>query len=312
MSPGRAPAGTALVTGSSGFIGSHLVDRLVAEGRSVVGLDHVAPRHRLPEGVRTLEVDLRDQADVERALFAVRPRVLYHLAAQTSVSVSMRDPVLDAETNVLGTIHIAQAAAAVGVERLVFVSTGGALFGEPASIPVRADAVPVPESVYGASKLAAERYLPLVAPDLACSVVRPGNVYGPRQDPHGEAGVVAIFAQRMLRGEPVTIFGDGSQQRDYVYVDDVVEAIVLAAQGEPATCLVATGEPTSTRGIFDRLATLTGYETPPEHAPERPGDIQRIALDPSQAEERWGWRPQVPLEEGLRRTVAWFREQRLD
>ncbi|MBM4416329.1 MAG: NAD-dependent epimerase/dehydratase family protein [Chloroflexi bacterium] len=259
--------------------------------------------------MRDLRLDIRDHGAVAQALAATRPAVVYHLAAQASVAISMREPELDIATNVLGTVQLALAARAAGVPRFVFVSTGGALVGEPATLPVTEHTPEAPESVYGASKLAAERYLALLLrdSDTALSVVRPGNIYGPAQNPHGEAGVVAIFAARMLAGEPVTIFGDGSQQRDYVYVDDVVDAIVRAATAPPDTCVIGTGYGTSTRAIFDVLARLTRYPHPPQLAPERPGDIQRIWLDSARARERWGWQPRTPLDVGLARTVDWFR-----
>ena len=179
-------------------------------------------------------------------------------------------------------------------------------------IPVTEDTPARPLSVYGASKLAAERYLELLcAPtDLELSVVRPGNIYGPWQDPHGEAGVVAIFAQRMLANEPVTIFGDGSQRRDYVYVDDVVDAALRAATHEAATCLIGTGVPTSTREVFDAIAAASSYERPPEFGPERAGDIPQIAQDASRARARWDWSPQVAFDDGIARTVEFFRQQR--
>ncbi|MEI6666156.1 MAG: NAD-dependent epimerase/dehydratase family protein [Chloroflexota bacterium] len=308
-----SPRGRALVTGSSGFLGWHLSNRLVQDGYDVVGLDFHEPRNPLPAGMRDLRVDVRDRDAVRRAVSEVKPDALFHAAAQASVSISMREPVVDIETNVLGTVHLAQAAIDAGVPRMVFVSTGGALLGEPEVVPVTEAMAKgaIPESVYGASKLAAERYLALVCggTDLELSVLRPGNIYGPAQDPHGEAGVVAIFAQRMLRGEPVTIFGTGSQQRDYVYVRDVVEAAVLASTQPASTCLIATGIGTSTQQICDSLAQLTGYERPPVYADERPGDIQRIYLDNSHAREVWGWQPQVSLDEGLAETVEWFRER---
>lgn len=301
----------ALVTGSSGFLGWHLASRLVRDGVEVAGLDFHEPRNPLPAGVRDLRVDIRDREAVRRAVEEVRPDAIYHCAAQASVPISMREPVVDIDTNVLGTVHLAQAAIDFGVPRFVFISTGGALLGEPGVVPVTEEMAvsAVPESVYGASKLAAERYLALITKgtDLGLSVVRPGNIYGPAQDPHGEAGVVAIFTQRMLRGEPVTIFGTGGQQRDYVYVEDVVEGAVLAASETPSTCLIATGIGTSTQQICDGLSRLTGYERPPVYAPERPGDIQRIYLDPSHAREVWGWTPKVALEDGLAQTVEWFR-----
>ena len=306
-----APARSVLVTGSSGFLGGHLVRRLLADGHEVTGLDHAEPRQPLPPGVRDVRADIRDRDTVRRTLAEVRPAVVYHAAAQPSVAVSMREPVLDVETNVLGTMHVAQAAAAAGAERFVFVSTGGALFGEPERVPVTEDLPAAPESVYGASKLAAERYLALLAQHegFALSVARPGNIYGPAQDPHGEAGVVAIFLLRMLRGEPISIFGDGGQRRDYVYVEDVVDALVRGATGEPATCLVGTGVGTSTLDIFEALARLTGYTEQPRFEAERPGDIQRIVLDASHARARWGWMPRTPLDQGLAATADWFRAE---
>lgn len=299
--------GRAAVTGASGFIGTHLVQRLASLGVPVTGLDVAPPRQPLPPDVEAVECDVREPQTVQAALRRARPEVVYHLAAQVSVSASMRDPAADIAVNVLGTVQVAQAAVAAGARRLVFVSTGGALYGEPAHVSVTEAAVPAPASVYGASKLAAERYLPLVAPQLELSIVRPANVYGPGQDPHGEAGVVAIFAQRMLRDEPVTIFGDGGQQRDYVYVDDVVEACLAAATGPPTTCLIGTGRLTGTREVFDLTAELTGYRREPVFAAERAGDIQRIALDASLAAERWGWQPRTTLEDGLAVTIAAFR-----
>jgi UDP-glucose 4-epimerase len=301
--------GPALVTGSSGFVGWHLVNRLVAEGVSVTGLDFADPRQPLPDGVRDLRIDIRDRDRVHAAIAEVRPEVIYHLAAQASVSISMREPQVDIETNVLGTVHLAQAAMEAGTQRFVFVSTGGALFGEPEAVPVSEQMEAAPESIYGASKYAAERYLTILTTNTAMelSVIRPGNIYGPAQNPHGEAGVVAIFTERMLRGEPVMIFGDGSQQRDYVYVADVVEAAIRGATRAPATCLVGTGIGTSTLSIFDTLAGLTGYEAPVRYGPERPGDIQRIYLDASRAREVWDWSAEVPFAEGMARTVDWFR-----
>jgi UDP-glucose 4-epimerase len=303
--------GPALVTGSSGFLGWHLVNRLVAEGVSVTGLDFADPRQPLPAGVRDLRIDIRDRDRVHAAIADVHPEVVYHLAAQASVSISMREPQIDIETNVLGTVHLAQAAIEAGTARFVFVSTGGALFGEPPVVPVSEELEATPESIYGASKYAAERYLSILTANgpMELSVIRPGNIYGPAQNPHGEAGVVAIFTERMLRGEPVTIFGDGNQQRDYVYVADVVEAAIRGATRTPATCLVGTGLGTSTQSIFDTLAALTGYETPVRYGPERPGDIQRIWLDASRAREVWGWSAEVPFAEGMARTVEWFRER---
>jgi UDP-glucose 4-epimerase len=303
--------GSAFVTGSSGFLGGHLVRRLIEDGVAVTGLDIAEPRQLPPAAMRAVRADVRDAAAVRDAVLAARPEVVYHLAAQASVSVSMREPELDIETNVLGTLHLARAAVEAGARRFVFVSTGGALFGEPPTLPVNEAMPAAPTSIYGASKLAAERYLAVIVAGtpMTLSVVRPSNIFGPEQDPHGEAGVVAIFAQRMLRNEPVTIFGDGSQQRDYVYVEDVVEACVRATTGDAASCLIGTGRGTSTQTVFDTLARLTGYERAVEYGPERPGDIQRIWLDSSRARDIWGWSPQVPFEDGMARTVEWFAAQ---
>lgn len=301
----------ALVTGSSGFIGGHLARRLVAAGHEVTGVDVAEPR-RPVEGWRDVRLDLRDDAGTARVVAQARPEVVFHLAAQASVSVSMREPRLDIETNVIASVVLAQAAARAGTGRFVFTSSGGAMFGAPAVLPAD-DAAPVePRSFYGASKAAAERYLKIVEQESGMTVasVRPANVYGPYQDPHGEAGVVAIFTLRMLHGEPVTIFGSGNDTRDYVYVDDVVEAQLLAAAAPAGElCVVGTGIETSTRRIYDLLAALTGYERVPVPAPPRAGDIPRIALDAHRAAEVWGWRPRVTLEAGLARTVEAFRAE---
>lgn len=302
----------ALVTGAAGFIGSHLVERLLRDGCDVTGLDLDPARRPAPAGVEVIAADIRDAAALARVMAEARPTVVYHLAAQISVPASMRDPIADIEANVLGTVRLAQAAVDAGVQRIVFFSTGGALYGDPEVVPVDESMEPSPASIYGASKLAAERYLELIcdAGGVECSVLRPANIYGPGQDPEGEAGVVAIFARRMLRNEPVTIFGDGSQQRDYVYVDDVVDAALLAATGEPATCLVGSGVGTSTLDVYRLLAAFCGYEREPVFADERPGDIQRITVDSTRARERWGWTPRVPLDDGFAATVEWFRAQK--
>ncbi len=300
-----------LVSGSSGFIGTHLVTRLLADGHEVVGLDLEAPRVTTT-GWRAVRGDIRDESLVTALVAEVRPEAVLHLAAQVSVSRSMREPMLDVETNVLGTLVLARAAAAAGVGRFVNTSSGGAMFGEPDRVPVD-DGSPVhPLSVYGASKVAAERYLAIIGAETGMSVasVRPANVYGPGQDPHGEAGVVAIFSQRMLRNDEVTVFAPGTDTRDYVYVADVVEAFVRAMQApEGAMCLVGTGVETSTLDILHELATLTGYQRDPVMAPPRAGDIRRIALDARGAREAWGWEPRTTLREGLAHTVEAFRRE---
>ena len=303
---------TALVTGAAGFVGRHLVARLAAAKWRVVAADlarPAAPARRAPAGVEERRLDVRDEPGVAALVSGLRPDVLFHLAAKASVAASMRDPPGDVAVNVLGTIHVARAAAAAGVRRLVHFSTGGALVGEPLYQPVDEQHPARPTSVYGASKLAAELYLGALTAGsgTSVSVLRPGNVYGPGQVHTREYGVVGIFAGRMLRGEGVTIFGDGGESRDYVFIDDVVDAALAAAHGEPATCLIGSGTATTTRRIFDLVARATSYDRPPRHEPARPGEIRSIALLPRLAEERWGWTARTPIEEGIRRAVAWHR-----
>ena len=298
-----------LVTGTSGFIAGHLVRRLHSAGHEVTGLDVAEPR-RPVEGWRDVRLDLRDDAGVSRVVAEVKPEVVFHLAAQASVSVSMREPRLDIETNVIASVMLARAAAEAGARRFVFTSSGGAMFGAPEIVPANDDTPVEPRSFYGASKASAEKFLKFVEWETGMTVasVRPGNVYGPYQDPHGEAGVVAIFAQRMLRGEPVTIFGTGGDTRDYVYVEDVVEAQVRASEAATGEmCVVGTGLETSTHKIFEVLAKHCAYERAPIMAPPRAGDIPRMAMDTTRAREVWGWTPQVSLDEGIARTVEVFR-----
>jgi UDP-glucose 4-epimerase len=306
-------AARALVTGSSGFVAGHIVRRLVADGYEVTGLDVAPPRGHFGTGVREVTLDIRDREGVGRLVAETRPELVVHAAAQASVPASMRDPRTDVEVNALGTLELAFAAAEAGTGRFVFISTGGAMHGEPPpeELPANEETPVAPMSVYGASKAAAEIYLGVVAQqrELEVSVLRPSNIYGPGQNPHGEAGVIAIVSRAMLRGEPVTLFGDGSQTRDYVYVEDTVEAVMRAAERTPDVCDIATGVEVSTAHVFEELARLTGYERPIEYADERPGDIQRISLDPAKAERVWDWRPTVAFDEGVARTVAWFQEQ---
>ena len=300
-----------LVTGTSGFIAGHLVRRLAAEGHEVTGVDVAEPRRPVDGSWRDVRLDIRDDDGVARVVAEAKPEVVYHLAAQASVSVSMREPRLDIETNVIASLTLARAAAEAGARRFVFTSSGGAMFGAPEVVPAGDDTPVEPRSFYGASKASAEKYLKIVEWETGMTVasVRPGNVYGPYQDPHGEAGVVAIFAERMLRNEPVTIFGTGSDTRDYVYVDDVVEAQVRAADAaEGHMCVVGTGVETSTREIFDVLAKHCGYERAPVMGPPRPGDIPRMAMDTARARAVWGWTPQITLDQGIARTVEVFRQ----
>ena len=301
-----------LVTGGAGFIGSHLVDRLIADGHTVAAVDILATgkRENVNPQAALYEIDIRSPA-LAAAFEAARPEVVFHVAAHASVSESVRDPMHDAEVNVLGTLNVLQQCAAYGVGRFVFSSTGGALYGEPERLPADEEHPVSPLSPYGASKAAAEAYVQThcALSGIRYTILRYGNVYGPRQDPFGEAGVVAIFANAMMGGRPPTIFGDGSHERDYVYVDDVVRANVLAlAQAEDGVYNIGTGEGTTVAQVFDALAGATDYGGDPEHAAERPGDVHRIYLDVRRAERGLGWRASVSLEEGIRCTVDAMRE----
>ena len=300
-----------LVTGGAGFIGSHLVDRLVADGHRVAVVDALAAgkRANVNADAALYEIDIRSPA-LAAAFEAAQPEAVFHAAAHASVSESVRDPMHDAEVNVLGTLNVLQQCAAYGVRRVVFSSTGGALYGEPERLPADEEHPVRPLSPYGASKAAAEAYVQTLCAlsGIRRVILRYGNVYGPRQDPYGEAGVVAIFANAMLRGARPVIFGDGSHERDYVYVDDVVQANVLAlAQNEDGVYNIGTGVGATVLQVFDALAEATGYAARPEHAPERAGDVRRIYLDVRRAGETLGWRAAVPLAEGIARTVAALR-----
>lgn len=304
---------TSLVTGGAGFIGSHLVDALLARGDAVAVIDDMSsgkPGYLSP-AAGMHEMDIRDD-EVAEVMNAIRPHVVFHVAAQISVSVSAREPKFDAEINVLGTLNILDAMVSAGASKMVFASTGGAMYGEPDSLPAPESAPARPAAPYGASKLAAETYLPVYKGlhGIDYSIIRPANVYGPRQDPHGEAGVVAIFTRAMLSGEPIKIFGDGTDERDYVYVEDVVDALISASE-RPGTgpYNVGSGIGTSVNEIASTLAAFTGYSREPEPYPPRPGDLRRISLDASLAKKELGWSPTTHLNDGLHRTVEWFRSQ---
>lgn len=309
-----------MVTGGAGFIGSHLVDRLIAEGHSVVAVDDLSRGREANlagaaaaagDRLELVVADLRE-ADLDALVARVRPEVIFHLAAQVDVRASVADPVADAELNVLATVRLAEAARHHGVRKIVHTSSGGSVYGAPAALPV-SEATPVnPMSPYAAAKLAGESYLNVFRHlyGLDCTHIAPANVYGPRQDPHGEAGVVAIFAGRLLAGRPTRVFGDGSNTRDYVYVGDVVDAFVRAA-GEVAGGMrlnIGTGVETSDRRLHTLVAEAAGAADEPELAPARLGDVPRSALDADLARELLGWAPRVDLAEGVARTVAYFRD----
>jgi UDP-glucose 4-epimerase len=303
-----------LITGGAGFIGSHVADALLAEGCIVEILDNLSTgrRENVPAAAPLREVDLRDRAAVAAAVAAFRPQVICHHAAQASVAISVREPILDAEVNVLGTIHLLDAAVANGVERFVFASTGGAIYGEaPRGGRAAVGKPPLPASPYAASKLAAEGYLEVYRQEhgLKCNVLRYANVYGPRQDPHGEAGVVAIFARRLLENAPVQVnarseAGDAGCIRDYVFIEDVVRANLSAIRGqiEAPIVNVCSGVETPTLEIAEMLKAAVGSGSEIRFGPRRPGDLQRSVLEPSPEVP-----PKVALSEGLKLTVGWFR-----
>lgn len=304
-----------LVTGGAGFIGSNLVDALVARGDEVTVVDNLSTGRRvnlnraLAANAVLVECDIRDAAALAETASESRPEVIFHLAAQIDVRKSVVDPYFDASINVGGTTNVLEAARTTGAQRFVFVSTGGAIYGEgnERELPLGEETPIAPISPYGQSKAAAEGYLSLYERLYGLSGIslRLGNVYGPRQDPLGEAGVIALFCGKLLSGERPTIFGDGHQTRDYIYVGDVVEA-ALAAGGSETTgpMNIGTGQETDVLGLVKLLAEMgntAGFE--PEFAPPREGEVQRSCIDPTQADRELRWEPKVDLEEGLRLTL---------
>ncbi|MEY2399816.1 MAG: UDP-glucose 4-epimerase [Actinomycetota bacterium] len=312
-----------LVTGGAGFIGSTLVDRLLAEGHEVDVIDdlstgslaNLADARAAGEGrlkIHTLDIRSRDTVTViERRA----PEVVFHLAAQMDVRVSVKDPVFDAEVNIIGTLNVLEGARVAGAQKVVFASSGGTIYGNvtAADLPVRESQPQRPLSPYGVSKKAITDYLNAYRDlhELEFTSLALGNVYGPRQNPHGEAGVVAIFAGLLLDGRQCTIFGDGSQTRDYVYVDDVVDAFVRSIErGGGLLCNVGTGVETSVIEVHDAVASAVGVRAKPLLADERVGELPRIALDPGRAAMQLGWQPWTTFQAGIDQTVDWSRAQR--
>ncbi|MBM4246566.1 MAG: NAD-dependent epimerase/dehydratase family protein [Deltaproteobacteria bacterium] len=309
-----------VVTGGAGFIGSHVADAALAAGHEVLVVDDLSSgkRHNVPAGARFEQLDIRKAEPLLAAFRAFKPEVISHQAAQTSVSVSTREPLRDAEVNVLGSLNVMEAALSVGAGRLVFASTGGAIYGEIADgRRAREEDPALPLSPYAVSKLAVEGYMRAMSVDrgLVYTVLRYANVYGPRQDPHGEAGVVAIFAQRLQAKLPIQInakreLGDAGCIRDYVYVSDVVRANLAALEGtlvEPVIN-ICTGEETSTAMLADQLERHFGRASERRAGPRRPGDVERSVLDPVRCRKAIG--DATSLAQGLAQTAAWFVAQR--
>jgi len=308
-----------LVTGGAGFIGSHIADAALAAGHEVLVIDDLSSGRRtsVPKAAQFLELDIRSESGVREVFSAFKPEVVSHQAAQTSVVVSTREPLRDAEVNILGSLNIIRESAAHAVSRFVFASTGGAIYGEIGGDRRASENEPaLPLSPYACSKFSVECYLRCFAADtgLPYTVLRYANVYGPRQDPHGEAGVVAIFAQRLRDGLPIQInarqeLGDDGCIRDYVYVGDVVRANLVALQGRIAETVtnVCTGEATTTRMLVDQLAAHLGEPIEIRAGARRAGDVQRSVLDPTRCASVIG--PATSLADGLRETARWFRQQ---
>ena len=296
----------ALVTGGAGFIGSHVVDSLVRDSYEVLVVDDLSAGDagRLAAGVQLAKVDITDRAALDAAVDAFAPEAVFHLAAQASVMASVNDPGRDCAVNVGGTLNVVEAARRHSAP-LVFTSTGGALYGDDAPLPTSEAQWPLPLSPYGASKLAGESYVRSwsAAHGIPNAVMRLGNIYGPRQTPHGEAGVVAIFSYRLWAGEPCTLYGHGTPTRDYVHVLDVVAAL-RAASGKAGIYNVGTGVETDVATLYARLAEAAGSTAEPALGDLRPGELKRSCLDASRARSELGWAPRIAVAEGLASTYG--------
>ncbi|MDT7573216.1 MAG: UDP-glucose 4-epimerase [Actinomycetota bacterium] len=309
-----------LVTGAAGFIGSHVCDTLLASGHEVIGLDNLS--RGKPENLGDAretgrfsfeQFDITDPGLTE-LVGRLQPEVICHLAAQIDVRISVSDPLEDVRLNVAGTVNLLEAARLGGVRKVVFTSSGGSIYGTPTDLPVDETAPVRPESQYAAGKAAGELYLNVYSAlyGLAWTSLALANVYGPRQDPHGEAGVVAIFGTRLLSGQPTKIFGDGTSTRDYVHVADVAAAFgrsVEPGAGDGLRFNIGTGRQTSVRELHTLIAATAGGADEPQMAEPRPGELQAIALDAGLAQRELGWSVQWQIEDGLAQTVDWLRKE---
>lgn len=301
-----------LVTGGAGFIGSHIVDRYIALGHEVLVVDNLATGRRanVHPRARFFKLDVRDP-DVAVLIRLERPEVINHHAAQTMVRVSTEQPAYDAQVNVLGLINLLQAAVEAGVRKVIFASSGGTIYGTTDHLPITEAQPFAPESPYGISKAASELYLRYYAAvhGLRYTALRYANIIGPRDTVSSEH-VITVFIHRLLAGQPPVIHWDGEQAKDYLYVDDAVEANVLALErGDNAAYNIGSGRAVSVNEIYRLLTGITGISIPPEHGPKRPGDVRLFYFDCSRAARELGWRPRVPFEEGVRCTVAWYRAE---
>jgi UDP-glucose 4-epimerase len=303
-----------LVTGGAGFIGSHVADALLAAGHQVLVLDNLSTgrRENVPGGATFLQADV-SSPEVERAIADYAPAALFHHAAQTDVRRAAADPVFDANVNVLGTVRVASAATRAGAKVLVLASTGGALYGEQQRYPAHEEDAVRPLSPYGFSKACGEQYLALLSrtEHVRSVALRYANVYGPRQGGSSEAGVIGIFTQRILQGEPLTVYGDGRQTRDFVYVGDVVRANLRALDNEMARGAynIGTGLETDINAIAHQLMAAAGRSVQTRHESMRACELRRSVIDPLHAKTELGWTPEITLRDGLARTLEWFRER---
>ena len=302
-----------MVTGGGGFIGSHIVDSLIEHGHSVFVVDNLSEGNtdNLNSHARLFDVNINDSDGLQRAFAEAKPDVVSHNAAQVSVRNSMADPIHDAEVNIIGSLNVLQCAAKNDVERIIFASTS-VVYAKPIHLPMDETHPLRPESVYGVSKLSVENFIRLYtdAYGIRHKIFRYGNVYGPRQNPHGEAGVVAIFTGQFLRGEQPTIFGDGTKTRDYIYISDIVAANIAAldAAGDNETYNIARGIGVSDYEIFDAVGAACDSSMQPKYAPVRPGEPQHISLDPAKAMQSLSWQPRVSLPDGVIQVVEHYRE----
>jgi UDP-glucose 4-epimerase len=300
-----------LVTGGAGFIGSHVCDVFLASGHEILALDNLSSgkKENLDPKVRLIELDIRSP-EAATLIEQERPRVICHLAAQMDVRRSVEDPRFDAECNILGMLNLLEASRKAGVRKFIFSSTGGAIYGEQDVYPAPETHATRPVSPYGVSKASGELYLGYYKAQYGLDSValRYANVFGPRQNPHGEAGVVAIFSQRLVAGKPCTIFGDGGQTRDFVYGPDVARANLLAFEKDYVGAInIGTGIQTDINELYRLLAEAAGSKEPARHAPGKPGEQRRSCVDNTLARRVLGWEPKVSLREGLRKTVEFFR-----